>query len=200
MKTTPLLLASATALLFAACKENAPPRSQAANPDAKQESAPIAATQPAFAVPDTFKAALGKVYRGYTLIQTALAQDDLPQAKEAFSSMHAILHMMPKDGMDAAAKVYWDSTDTRIMAALHPMASAESIDTVRIHFMAFSAIMADAIQKFGMGGDAPVYQFHCSMANGNLGADWLQMDKEARNPYFGKTMLTCGSLVKTLKG
>jgi Cu(I)/Ag(I) efflux system membrane fusion protein len=38
------------------------------------------------------------------------------------------------------------------------------------------------------------------MAAGNKGADWLQKQKEIRNPYFGKSMLTCGTLVKSPKG
>lgn len=200
MKTTPLLLAGATALLFAACKENAAPKSQASAPEAKRDTTPVVATQPPIAMPDTFKIALGKVYEGYTLIQAALAQDDLPKAKEALSSMHAILHMMPKDGLDATAKAYWDSTEADIMAALHPMSAAESIDSVRIHFMDFSLTLAGVVEKIGLSGDSPVYRFHCPMANDNRGADWLQKDREIQNPYFGKSMLTCGNLVRPLKG
>lgn len=40
------------------------------------------------------------------------------------------------------------------------------------------------------GGDRP-YQFYCSMAN----KAWLQQDKQTRNPYYGKSMLTCGELI-----
>lgn len=200
MRATPFLFAGCLLALIA-CKEKASPETGAVGkPETAAEKTPPAGLAPELAVPDTFQAALGKVYEGYTLIQTALAQDDLAQAKAAFSSMHAVLHMMPKDGMDAAAMARWDSTDARIMAVLHPMASAESIDSVRAHFMDFSAIMVEAIQTFGLGGDAPVYQFHCPMADNNQGADWLQKDKQLQNPYFGKAMPACGNLVKTIKG
>lgn len=200
MKTTPLVLA-ASLLALMACKDKT-----SRNAESTADPAPLAGqTQPAgaepvFAVPDTFRNALGQVYDGYTRIQAALAQDDLPGAKEAFSTMHAVLHMLPKEGLDASARAHWDSTDARIMEALHPMAAAESIDSVRAHFQAFSALMADAIRTFGIGGDAPVYRFHCPMAGKNRGADWLQKEKTLRNPYFGKSMQTCGNLVGTLKG
>lgn len=41
----------------------------------------------------------------------------------------------------------------------------------------------------------PPYQFYCSMVKKN----WLQPDKTTRNPYYGKSMLTCGELVQAEK-
>jgi hypothetical protein len=37
----------------------------------------------------------------------------------------------------------------------------------------------------------PPYQFYCTMVKKN----WLQPDKQTRNPYYGSSMLTCGELV-----
>jgi Cu(I)/Ag(I) efflux system membrane fusion protein len=59
--------------------------------------------------------------------------------------------------------------------------------------------MLEAIEKFGMEGQGPVYRFHCPMARNNQGADWLQRDKALENPYYGKTMRHCGSLVDSVK-
>ena len=38
----------------------------------------------------------------------------------------------------------------------------------------------------------PPYQFFCPMVKKN----WLQRDKETRNPYYGSAMLTCGELIQ----
>jgi Cu(I)/Ag(I) efflux system membrane fusion protein len=35
------------------------------------------------------------------------------------------------------------------------------------------------------------------MAFENQGANWLQKDKELRNPYFGDAMLRCGEITQT---
>ena len=40
------------------------------------------------------------------------------------------------------------------------------------------------------------YKYECSMAFNNEGAFWFQDAKGIANPYFGKSMLRCGSLVK----
>ncbi len=37
----------------------------------------------------------------------------------------------------------------------------------------------------------PPHQFYCSMAN----KGWYQPDKSTRNPYYGRSMLTCGELL-----
>lgn len=42
---------------------------------------------------------------------------------------------------------------------------------------------------------APVYQFYCPMRQ----AIWLSSENAVKNPYYGKQMLTCGSLQETLK-
>ena len=42
---------------------------------------------------------------------------------------------------------------------------------------------------------APVFQFYCPMKQ----AIWLSPVNTVKNPYYGKQMLTCGSLQETLK-
>jgi membrane fusion protein, copper/silver efflux system len=36
------------------------------------------------------------------------------------------------------------------------------------------------------------------MADSNKGADWLSLEKEIRNPYYGDAMLSCGSVERTI--
>ncbi len=47
--------------------------------------------------------------------------------------------------------------------------------------------------------DETIFVQHCPMADNNNGADWLSLDKQIRNPYFGDKMLTCGSVTETIK-
>ena len=41
--------------------------------------------------------------------------------------------------------------------------------------------------------DKKVYYQHCPMVNNNQGAYWVSTNSEIRNPYFGSSMLKCGS-------
>ena len=47
--------------------------------------------------------------------------------------------------------------------------------------------------------EGTVYVQRCPMANTNKGAVWLSTEQEIRNPYFGNAMLTCGSVIDSLK-
>jgi len=47
--------------------------------------------------------------------------------------------------------------------------------------------------------ETPVYYQHCPMANDGKGANWLSKENAIKNPYYGSQMLTCGSIVETIK-
>jgi membrane fusion protein, copper/silver efflux system len=193
MIVKPLLLIAGVLLL--ACQEKAGTY-RAAAASAGADTAP---SGPVFPAPDSFQAGLGKVYAGYVDIQAALAADDFQAAQAAFSAMHGTLHIIQTDGLDSSAKAYWDTSTTRIMEVLHPMATSGNIDTMRLHFMDFTPALLDAIDKFGVSSTAGIYLFHCPMARKNQGAEWLQKDSLIANPYFGKSMLKCGNLIRKVK-
>ena len=43
-----------------------------------------------------------------------------------------------------------------------------------------------------------IYYQHCPMYNSGKGGNWLSMDAEIKNPFYGDMMLTCGSTVETI--
>tara|TARA_B110000037_G_scaffold212249_1_gene264820 strand:- start:106 stop:711 length:606 start_codon:yes stop_codon:yes gene_type:complete len=43
-----------------------------------------------------------------------------------------------------------------------------------------------------------IVEMHCSMALDHAGASWLQSSAELANPYYGASMLRCGSTVSTI--
>ncbi len=43
--------------------------------------------------------------------------------------------------------------------------------------------------------EEPLYLDYCPMKK----SSWLSNDKAIKNPYFGSSMLTCGSVKETLK-
>ncbi|QTY27664.1 efflux RND transporter periplasmic adaptor subunit [Flavobacterium sp. CS20] len=43
-----------------------------------------------------------------------------------------------------------------------------------------------------------IYVQHCPMANQSQGASWLSFSKEIKNPYYGASMLKCGSVIDSM--
>ncbi len=62
------------------------------------------------------------------------------------------------------------------------------IDHQREHFEVLSTDINDLITL--LGTDKTLYVTYCPMAK----SSWLSETKEIKNPYFGKKMMTCGSV------
>jgi Cu(I)/Ag(I) efflux system membrane fusion protein len=77
------------------------------------------------------------------------------------------------------------------------LAEAGSIKVRREAFALLSEALLRTVAVFGKDART-LFQLHCPMAFGNRGADWLQKDKDVRNPYFGQQMLKCGEVVKVV--
>lgn len=65
----------------------------------------------------------------------------------------------------------------------------------------FTTISNDLIALFKSADleAGSIYVQHCPMANKGDGGDWLSLEKEIRNPYYGDEMLECGRVVEELK-
>ncbi len=94
-------------------------------------------------------------------------------------------------------KVYADIEEDAKEHAEHIGENAGNIEHQREHFIMLSKDIYDLIKAFG--SEQRLYKFFCPMANGGKGAIWLSEYKETKNPYFGKKMLTCGSVKEEIK-
>jgi len=117
----------------------------------------------------------------YFKIQAALAADSLKGVPEAA----AALATAAKDAKGAVP-------EAAVLQA-EALAKANDIKTARSAFKPLSATLIAALsdrnEKSGH-----YYEAFCPMAN----ASWLQTDKKITNPYYGKSMLTCGEIRKEL--
>lgn len=72
------------------------------------------------------------------------------------------------------------------------IADAKDLSVQRKAFSNLSNNISALAEKFKLS-DKPLYQQYCPMAK----AYWLSNEKEIKNPYYGSSMLTCGSVKKT---
>lgn len=77
------------------------------------------------------------------------------------------------------------------------MGSTQSLKSQREIFTQLSNNLIAALEKteFSSGN---AYIQHCPMANNGNGGDWVSLEKEIRNPYYGSQMMKCGAVEKTL--
>lgn len=123
----------------------------------------------------------------YLAIQQSLAKDDLEGAKQGATGFLTAMKKAPTAG---AAKKETDA----LIASAKSIAEAADIAAAREALLPLTQEFSALLKQKGTTRDTPLYLAHCPMAFGNKGADWVQSDKTVANPYFGASMLRCGSV------
>jgi Cu(I)/Ag(I) efflux system membrane fusion protein len=86
---------------------------------------------------------------------------------------------------------------SKLAKQFRDMASKNKLENQRDVFVRLSQNMIQIGQQM-QNLDTKLYVQRCPMANNDKGADWLSLEEEIRNPYYGDAMLTCGSVVGTI--
>jgi len=147
------------------------------------------------AAPKAFQAQLRSLYEAYLGISAALAGDRFEPASQAVTATREALGAVDMKLLEGEAHMGWMSRLSGINQALDQMHTAKDIHVMRAGLEPLSIELLQAIKTFGVAPGDPVYQLHCPMAFQGRGAEWLQANKQVRNPYHGAAMLKCGSVV-----
>lgn len=130
---------------------------------------------------------LTKLYQNYISIKSSLASDDSKKtsvaATEFLQTSKAVSDkMLPK------AQLVLMQSDAKSIA------QAKSIDAQRKVFYNLSDAMIRLANENKLS-DNTVFVQYCPMAKGS----WLSKEKQIVNPYYGKSMLDCGSVKSEIK-
>jgi hypothetical protein len=73
------------------------------------------------------------------------------------------------------------------------ISEVQDLNHQREHFAALSLAMSNLAQSVSLS-DKPIYVDYCPMKK----SYWLSEEKDIKNPYYGKQMLDCGNVEKTI--
>lgn len=141
------------------------------------------------------KKALELIINEYVLLQTALAKDDLATSKNQVKNIITAISKVDMNLFTGESHKVWLQFEEQLSKSMMLMESAKDIENIRKYFLSVSVNYVSLVETFGPFSKK-IYVINCSMANNNKGGDWLSYTKEVKNPYYGKSMLTCGSIKK----
>ena len=147
---------------------------------------------------ETFTKSLIPFLDKYLALQEALAADDLEAAKAHVRRLPELLEQADASTLKGMAAMGWKRSAKKIAKALEHAAHMTDLEGIRKLNIKLSDTWIGVVQSFSVTGDKKLHIARCPMANDNKGADWLQLTEEVRNPYYGASMLTCGSIRKTI--
>ncbi|WP_316828280.1 DUF3347 domain-containing protein [Pedobacter miscanthi] len=133
----------------------------------------------------------------YLKLKNALSTDNGKNASAAGNELVKAFKDFDQSKLTPAQrKTYTNIESDAKEHAEHIGLNAGKIAHQREHFDMLSKDIYD-ISKL-LGTDREIYVDRCPMYNKGKGAIWLSEVKEIKNPYFGKSMSTCGSIKETL--
>nr|WP_297783140.1 efflux RND transporter periplasmic adaptor subunit [uncultured Allomuricauda sp.] len=129
----------------------------------------------------------------YLDLKDALVASDQEQTQALAKNGAGMAFEISEMQMDDMGK----SHIKQLASQLKEVASKNELEDQREVFILLSKNMIQIGQQM-RGLDAKLYVQHCPMANNDKGANWLSLEEEIRNPYYGDAMLTCGSVVHVI--
>jgi len=144
------------------------------------------------------KAAVKQLFDLYFPLKDALVKDDLAAAKKQAGDLKMAFDKTSMGLFTGEAHNHWMNHSGAAVESLNKLVAAKDVDAARLQFKPLSGQMVALAKAFGPFGET-MYVQHCPMADNNTGADWLSLDEQIKNPYFGDKMLKCGSVTATIK-
>ena len=145
------------------------------------------------------KAQFAPILAAYYDLKNALVADNSALAATKGKAMKAALIKINTKDWTAKERVFYEPLAKKLETdAEHIGDNAAKIDHQREHFITLSSDMASVTKTLKINDEAS-YLLFCPMANNGKGAFWLSQEDKVKNPYYGKSMLTCGSVKETLK-
>jgi Cu(I)/Ag(I) efflux system membrane fusion protein len=151
-----------------------------------------------FEVPDEYRKQLWAVIEKYLLLHEALASDDKDGAIRAASETLQAQSAVEMGLLNSNAHKVWMENSMKMKAALDKIKQAKRIEPMRVGFEGLSNELIAVVGQFGVYPEKTLYKINCPMAFNDKGADWLQMDDDIRNPYFGASMYKCGQVMEVI--
>lgn len=130
---------------------------------------------------------LSTMYQNYLNIKNALVSDQSDEASKAANTFLKSASMVDY-------KVLSEGNLDLLRKEASKIADSRSIEMQREAFNNLSKNMIALTGKYKLA-DESVFVQYCPMAK----ASWLSAEKNVKNPYYGKSMLTCGSVKAEIK-
>ena len=154
---------------------------------------------PALVVSEEFRQQLGEVLKSYLAMQGALSSDDDSASRAAAEKTVKALKSVEMGLLDGESHLVWMKQSPQLEKKLTALAEAKDLEARRLVLRPASEALWKTLNNFGYTQSEKVRLFHCPMAIDSSGANWIQLSRQTSNPYYGASMLRCGSQVDSLQ-
>ncbi|WP_164112684.1 MULTISPECIES: DUF3347 domain-containing protein [Sphingobacterium] len=145
---------------------------------------------------NTIKASNGKgietIITPYFDLKNAFVNSDSKAAATQAKKMLTNIEALKMESLTNEAHQVWMSNKKEISTYATKISTSQDIASQRQYFATLSLKVYALIKASPL--DKPVYYQNCPMYNEGKGANWLSLEQNIKNPYYGSKMMTCGSV------
>ena len=123
---------------------------------------------------------LTSILNVYLKLSEALAADKLTESKAEILKIQSLALKFNNDNL----KEIFQGQSEQVI----------DLEAARVLFGKMSDVLIPLIENSDLSQSVTAFKAHCPMALKGKGSFWLQKEKQVRNPYFGASMLACGSI------
>jgi len=194
MKKVMIAVAVATFALTS-CADN---KKETATTAHQNKEGSAAATKVVVEAPDytasgeSVKPGVAQILNSYLKLKESITEADAPGAKAQAQAILEATAKVDVSTLPAEQQEFTREKLAEVKQSAERIAGAANIKGQRAHLELLSEATFALTKAFGASTQKLFYQY-CPMANNNQGAYWLSATQEIRNPYYGQSMLSCGS-------
>ena len=137
---------------------------------------------------------LASLLNNYYEIKSALVNSDAAKAASAATGFVNAAKSVDMKALSENDRKALIAVQEKLKADAQSIASSDKIDAQRKAFASLSGNIYTLAKSVKLSADK-IYQQYCPMKK----MYWLSDEAAIKNPYYGKTMLTCGNVTDTLK-
>jgi len=133
----------------------------------------------------------------YFDLKNALIKANTASAAEKAKDLSQALSSVKMEKLQDAQHIVWMKVYKSLIAASESITKSKNVEAQRAQFITLSENMYGLMKVAQL--ETPVYYQNCPMYNDGKGANWLSLENNVKNPYYGSQMLTCGKTIETIK-
>lgn len=140
------------------------------------------------------KSTLQPLLTAYYAIKNALVASDASASAVAAGTLVSAMKSVDMGKMEMKQHMEFMKVNTKIIADAQKIADLKDLKKQREIFQSLSDNFYTMAKGVKLSSE-PIYQQYCPMKK----AAWLSNESAVKNPYYGSSMLTCGSVTDTIK-
>ena len=139
------------------------------------------------------KTSLQPILDAYYAVKDALVKSDAGSSAKSATALVAAMKAVDMGKMEMKQHMEFMKVNTKIIADAQKIADSNDLKKQREIFQSLSDNFYTMAKGVKLSSE-PIYQQYCPMKK----AAWLSSESAVKNPYYGSSMLTCGSVKDTI--